>query len=271
MTKQRLALIFPFVLALFVAGCGNEQQEAAFVPSTPVEVKFALEPSEPTSGDTVTFAVTVTQEGQPVDDASEVNFEWWKEGDEEHQTVPATFQKDGLYIAKQTIGEPGSYFVYYHVTARDFHSMKRVPFTVKAKGSEAESTSSDTQEHEHSADADAAQTEDHGHGQAAAESGHAHPSAVDMHFMPTDPIHASEEASLTVHLMHDNETLSSATVRFEYWREGEDKHHFLEASEAQAGTYEAKVSFPASGPYTVKVHVEAPDIHDHKEFPLAVQ
>ncbi|WP_400164152.1 FixH family protein [Brevibacillus sp. TJ4] len=271
MVTKRWALIFPAVLALLLAACGSDEPESTFSPSAPVEVKFSLEPSEPKSGDTVTFAVTVTQEGQPVDDASEVNFEWWKEGDEQHKTVPATFQKDGLYIARQTVDEPGSYYVYYHVTARDFHSMKRTPFTVVAADGEADTN--DTGEHAHEHSGDAGHTDSHADEHESGDSGHAHghDSQVDMHFAPSESIRASEEASLAVHVMHEDQALSKATVRFEYWRDGEQLHHFLDAPESQPGMYEAKVSFPASGSYTVKVHVEAPDIHDHQEFPLSVQ
>jgi methionine-rich copper-binding protein CopC len=131
MNVKRLMCLLPCTLLLLaMTACGNDQQQTAALSSTPVEAAFTLEPSEPKAGDTVTFSVTVTQDGKPVDDASEVKFEWWKEGQDPHTMLPATFQKDGLYIAKQPITEPGSYFVYYHVTARDFHTMKKIPFTV---------------------------------------------------------------------------------------------------------------------------------------------
>lgn len=67
-----------------------------------------------------------------MDDASEVVFEWWKEGQEPHRMLPAVYQEDGLYSAKLSITEPGSYFVYYHVSARNLHTMKKIPFTVTA-------------------------------------------------------------------------------------------------------------------------------------------
>jgi hypothetical protein len=120
------------LLLLAVTACGQDRHQTALHASTPVEAAFTLEPSQPAAGDNVTFAVTVTQEGQPVDDASEVIFEWWKEGQEPHMMLPAAHQEDGLYIAKLSITEPGSYFVYYHVSARNFHTMKKIPFTVTA-------------------------------------------------------------------------------------------------------------------------------------------
>jgi len=129
MELKRIMYLLPCLLLLLaMLACGQDQQQSAL----PVEAVFALEPSQPAANDNVTFAVTVTQDGKPVDDASEVKFEWWKEGQEPHMMLDATFQKDGLYIAKQSITEPGTYFVYYHVSARGTHTMKKIPFTVTA-------------------------------------------------------------------------------------------------------------------------------------------
>lgn len=146
MKLKRLMCMLPCLLLLLaMTACGQDQQQTAHHSSTPIEATFTLEPSQPAARDNVTFAVTVTQDGKPVDDASEVIFEWWKEGQEPHLMLPATFQNDGLYIAKQPITEPGSYFVYYHVSARDSHTMKKIPFTVTAtKESSASATTQDS-------------------------------------------------------------------------------------------------------------------------------
>lgn len=267
MTILRFMRVLPCLLLLVaVAACGNDNQEA-FVPGSPVEAAFTMEPSEPAVGDTVTFAVTVTQDGKPVDDASEVKFEWWREGQEPHEMLPATFQKDGLYIAKQTISQPGSYFVYYHVTARDFHTMKKIPFTVKGETGEVDQP---TPEEQPNQDKETTSSHEHGpshdHGTAASEGGQ-----VEMHFMPAAEIRTSEETWVGVHVMNGEDVLPNATVRFEYWKDGEEKHVFQDASETHPGQYGAKLTFPASGAYTVKVHVEAGSIHDHKDFSVAVQ
>jgi hypothetical protein len=291
MNLQRLTLILPTALALLLSACGTERQDAALAPAAPVAAEFSMKPSEPASGDTVTFAVTVTQEAKPVDDASEVRFEWWKEGDQEHRNVHATFQKDGLYIAKQTVDEPGSYFVYYHVTARDFHTMKKIPFTVKNAGSNGEpgsggggheqaAATKHADAHDHASDtkhadsaavapaADQGQTDAHAHSHAAA-SGHG--LQIEPHFPPADGIRASRETALAVRVLHGGEALRAAAVQFEYWREGEVKHTFVKAAESQPGRYEANISFPTAGTYTVNVHVEAPGIHDHRAFTLPVE
>lgn len=258
MVMKRTFFFLLSILALTQSACGNDNQEAA-LPSAPVEASFAIQPTEPSPGEAITFSVQVTQDGKAVDDANEVKFEWWKEGQDKHVTIPATLQKDGVYTAQQTIAEPGSYFVYYHVTARDFHNMQKVPFTVKgtsgAAGAPAQQPDAGTE---------------HDHGNEQKSSDH-HASGVDFHFMPPDSIKASESAPLTVHLMKDNQAFTQATVKYEFWQGNDGKHSFLDASETQPGQYGANASFPASGTYTVKVHVEKGDVHDHKEFNLSVQ
>lgn len=73
-------------------------------------------------------------------------------------------------------------------------------------------------------------------------------------------------------MQKDNQALTEAAVKFEIWREGEEKHQYVDASEKQPGEYTtANATFPASGTYTVKVHVEKGEIHDHKEFSVTVQ
>lgn len=250
---KRFFLTWLPLLALTVTGCGSDNQEAVLPSASPIEVSFSLQPTQPLAGEAITFSAKVTQDGQPVDDAKEVTFEWWKDGQEQHQSIPAVHQRDGLYTAQQTIDQPGSYLVYYHVTARDFHNMQKVPFLVK----DSRSSQADT-EHVH------------GDGQ---ESGQHHASGVDFHFMPPASIQANESAPFTVHVMKENQALTQAAVRFEYWQGKEEKHAFVDAAETQAGQYSASVSFPSSGAYTMKVHVEKKegDIHDHKEFAVTVQ
>ncbi|MGK5510657.1 FixH family protein [Brevibacillus formosus] len=252
---KRTMILLLSMLMLLLAACGKETEQQAFQPGAPVEAAFTLEPKELVAGDTVTFSVKVTQGGQPVDDAKEVKFEWWKDGQEKHETIPASLQGDGVYTAQQTISEPGSYFVYYHVTARDFHNMQKTPFTVNSKTGATPSAPQ----------ANAGQS--HGHGAA----GHTNAETVDYHFSPADNIQVATPAALTVHLMKDNKALDKATVKFEFWRGNDEKHSFVDATETAAGQYEGSVQFPTAGDYTVKVHVEKGDIHDHKAFSLSIK
>jgi len=257
MIMKRYLFILLCTLALLTAACGIEShEESGFTSGAPIEAAFSFSPTEPVVGEAITFSVKVTQEGKPVDDAKEVKFEWWKDGQEKHETIPATLQADGIYTAEQTISEPGSYFVYYHVTARDFHNMQKTPFTVKGAAGE----------HTPAADAGAA----HQHGTSAGTDDHA-ASGVDFHFMPADSIKTNQAASLTVHLMKDNQAFAESSVKFEFWQGNDEKHTFVEAVETQPGQYESSVTFPTSGTYQVKVHVEKGEVHDHKEFTLPVE
>lgn len=254
--KRKTILLFT-ALMLLVSACGKENDQPAVLSTSPVEVAFTLEPKELVAGETVTFSAKVTQDGQPVDDARKVEFEWWKDGQEKHETIPATLQSDGVYTAQQTITEPGSYFVYYHVTARDFHNMQKTPFTVSDKAGNtvapAPATPSNHGSHSHeSGDANAKNT-------------------VDYHFSAGEDLKAESPAALTVHLMKDNQAIDKATVKFEYWKGQEEKHSFADATESAPGEYESNVQFPAPGDYTVKVHVEKGDVHDHKDFSVTVK
>jgi hypothetical protein len=266
--KQYIAAL-AVALALMAAGCGS--QEEAAPSASPVEVALALAPKEPVAGEAITFAVTVTQDGAPVNDARSVEFELWKDGQEQHEMIPAALEKDGVYTAQKTFAKPGSYYVMYHVTARDFHNMQKHPFTVRAAGGGEPAS----QPAEHAAGApdgrDSGQAADHEHGGEHG-ANHRHTSGVDYHFQPADTLTANEAAALTVRLTKDNQPLAKAAVRFEYWRAGEERHQFVDAAETQPGVYGASVTLPASGDYTVNVHVEKDEtIHDHKEYTLHVR
>ncbi|TKI56318.1 hypothetical protein E8L90_13025 [Brevibacillus antibioticus] len=252
---KRTMILLLSMLMLLLAACGKENEQQVFQPGAPVEAAFTLEPKELVAGDTVTFSVKVTQEGQPVDDAKEVKFEWWKDGQEKHETIPASLQGDGVYTAQQTINEPGSYFVYYHVTARDFHNMQKTPFTVNSKTGATPSAPQ----------ADAGQSHDHG------AAGHANADTIDYHFSPADNIQVATPAALTVHLMKDNKAFDKATVKFEFWRGNDEKHSFVDATETATGQYAGNAQFPTAGDYTVKIHVEKGDTHDHKDFSLSIK
>lgn len=251
---KRYLLSLLCLLAAISAACGHNHQEAVLPSADPVAADFAISPQEPAAGEAVTFSVKVTQNGEPVNDAKEVKFEWWKDGQEQHVTIPAALQKDGVYTAQQTIDEAGSYFVYYHVTARDFHNMQKVAFTVSGQSASASSPANG-----------------HGTGKTVEGAGEAADQGVDFHFMPAAPILAGQPAALMVHLMKDNASFTGAAVRLEIRQGSEETHTYVDAREDQPGQYSAKVTLPAAGRYTVNVRVEKGDIHSYKSYPLDVQ
>lgn len=253
------------LLTLLATACGEDNQEAALPSSEPIDAAFTMQPAEPAKGEAITFSVKVSQNGNPVDDAKEVKFEWWKDGQEQHVTIPATLQADGVYTAQQAIDEPGSYFVYYHVTARDFHIMQKVAFTV---GDGQQANGAGTGHAGHAVSAAAPSAHEHGSGGDSTD----HPaSGIDFHFMPPETIKAADSASFTVHLMKENQSFAQATVKFEIWKGNEEKHVYVDATETQPGQYSTNAVLPSAGSYTVNVHVEKGEVHDHKSFPLSVQ
>jgi hypothetical protein len=241
MKKWILAIISTL---LFATGC--ESEEPSLQPPVPIEVGLNIQPAEPTAQQPVTFSVSVKQNGAPVNDADDVKLEFWKEDQEQHETIPAKKTGDGVYAAEKSFAEPGTYYVMYHVTARDFHSMAKREFAVK--GDHPEGTA----------------------GHAHESGGHHHGEGVDFHFEPATT-KVNQPTDLTVHLIKDNQPLTQATVKFEYWKNGDEKHQFIDAGEGKAGAYTAQAVLSSPGEYTVKIHVEKGDIHDHKEYPLLVQ
>ncbi len=129
----RFGVVFGLI-GLFVLGaCGTEKEaESAAVPQSmePVEAELTVEATAK-KGEAVPLSVTVTQDGQPVDDADEIKFEVWKNGaKEESEMIKASLTKDGIYEAETTFAEEAVYTVQVHVTARSMHTMPTTNVTV---------------------------------------------------------------------------------------------------------------------------------------------
>lgn len=125
------------VLLLVLGGCGKKENEAHHASADnnlePIKVELKVDPTEVQIGAKVTFEATVTHQGNNVDDASEVMFEFWKDGDkdEDHSKEIVTGSGNGKYVFETSFDEAGQYHVISHVTARDQHSMPSADFTVK--------------------------------------------------------------------------------------------------------------------------------------------
>jgi hypothetical protein len=117
---SRIAL-FLFLLC-FATSCTSKSSETLQKP-VPLSVSFAVIPSVPKIGEPAVISVRVEQQGKPVNDADEVKFEIWKKGSGDHQIIQAVKKADGLYGVQETFKEPDTYYVMYHVTARDLHKM----------------------------------------------------------------------------------------------------------------------------------------------------
>jgi YtkA-like len=79
----------------------------------------------------VKIQAKVTQGVEKVNDADEVSFEIWKNGQENHSRVEGKSQGEGVYVAVTTFPDKGTYFIIAHVTARDMHSMPQKEIQVE--------------------------------------------------------------------------------------------------------------------------------------------
>lgn len=235
----RFGVVFGLI-GLFVLGaCGTEKEaESAAVPQSmePVEAELTVEATAE-KGEVVPLSVTVTQEGQPVDDADEIKFEVWKNGaKEESEMIKASLTKDGVYEAETTFAEEAVYTVQVHVTARSMHTMPTTNVTVGHPETAAE---------------------------AEEESEHHHHAGADITLEPKEAT-AGEEQPFMVHVMIKDEMLAGAEVQLEIFQDGAEKHEWVKLEEADAGMYKGAHTFAESGAYNVQVHVtKGHDIHEH--------
>lgn len=241
-----LAIIF----LLLVTGCSSEQPspaESSEMP-LPLSVSFQVEPMLLKTEEVATIQVEVKQGDEPVEDADQVEFEIWKENQEKHDMVPAENKGKGVYSIMERFHEPGIYFIMYHVTARDQHTMKEMQVVVEGDQQPSPATEAPKQEVGH-----------HHHGTA-------------IHFMSEQEVKANQETTFTAHIQtEDKQPLSGGKVQFEYWKGEEAKHVFVDAEEKEAGLYTAKITLPDAGEYQVKTHLEKGEIHDHITTPLVVK
>lgn len=240
------------LLILVLAACGqnnsNDTEESGTADPQPIDVVLDT-PETAKTGEELTFSATVTQADEKVEDANEVMFEVWKEGDKDNsEMIEATHDGEGVYTVKKTIDEDGTYVVQSHVTARDLHTMPKSK--VKVGSEDASENHEDHESHE-----------EHAH----------HGDAVSFHLMKPDTIKANEEISLTTHLQKDNQPLTDASIRFEISKTGEEKAQWIETEETKDGEYQGTVTLEEAGEYTVTIHAENDEgLHEHTEESLTV-
>lgn len=239
--------IFFLSLALFVilsAGCGQlkpeETEQQPEQPQTPTQlnITFQSSPDQPDKNQPVELSSVITDENKPFTDAN-VEFEVWKQG-EEHQMIKASHQADGKYTAVQKFPEDGQYHVVVHVTAPGIHQMISGSFTIGE-----------------------AQNNSHSH--------HHQDSGVQMHMDVPENVQAGQTIEALAHVQLDQKALTDADVRFEFWKEGNNKHEYIETTEKNPGEYAASLTFSEKGTYHLKLHVEKDKIHDHQEKTITVQ
>lgn len=134
MRKKRTALAVTALIALFAAGCSqteeNNQEHASHKAPEVLQVEIGIERSTAKVNENIIFEAKVTQGGEPVEDAKEVEFEFGREGDEDTEIIQVEDQENGIYRLEKAFSEAGIYTITTHVTARDMHSMPSEEFEI---------------------------------------------------------------------------------------------------------------------------------------------
>ncbi|MDF0728383.1 FixH family protein [Cytobacillus sp. S13-E01] len=123
---KKLSFLF-FSIFIVLIGCSGEVQNTGEVHFIEVEIQTPekIEPNEE-----IEISAFVTQGEEEVNDANEVKFEIWKNGQEDHEMVEGNHKGEGIYSITKTFDKDGIYSVVAHVTARDMHSMPKKEFVV---------------------------------------------------------------------------------------------------------------------------------------------
>lgn len=121
------------VLLFILVGCGQAKQTATLEEPKMLNVTVTFTPKQIKVNEPFTIQAHVTYGEEKVNDASEVIFEFWKQGQENHEMISAVKGGEGIYELKKEVSEAGTYSVISHVTAKNMHNMPKVDFQVVNK------------------------------------------------------------------------------------------------------------------------------------------
>ncbi len=243
MNKRFIFAAISLLLATALTACGQSKEEsgvANYDESTPIEVELVV-PEAAGTNEALVFTSIVTQGDDLVDDASEVVYEIWKEGQKENsEMIPADQQEGNQYKLTHTFSDDGLYHVQTHVTARGLHRMP----TAEIRIGDVKEVSTD------GAESDAHEGEDH-HDDTT----------VDV---KTD----FNGQNLVLQIDIDGQPYTGGEVTLEMWKDGEEKHTWFDTVEISEGTYELKETDDLTGTYIVVVHITDEQVHEHQELEL---
>jgi len=247
--KKKLGFLMLTFMLIALAACGNDNAKGD--PDTDLDELQSLDvelhvTEEADVDENVNMKADVTYGDENVDDADEVVFEVWEEGDQDNsEMIDSTNNEDGSYSAETSFDHDGLFHVQVHVTARDLHTMPKKEVTVGEGGEYGEAVNG-----ENEFDTD----------------------GFSMHFMEPEDVTAGDETELMTHIEIDKEALEDADVRYEIWNYDEDnKHDWIDADETASGEYTGTHTFEEAGTYSIEIHVEDDDdLHEHTEVKVEV-
>jgi YtkA-like len=254
--KNKMIACSVLILFLIISGCQESNDQSASqtaeeeVKAPRVEI---IADDHVNKNEDVQIAANVYYGEELVDDA-EVTFEI-KLG-EESEKVAAKLVDTGTYKIDYLFKEDGTYQVIAHTDVKSYHTMPKMDIQVGEGGSVAMVTEEYEGDHEHANHAEG----DH------------HPTNVNITLDELTGIQEKTEVQLTTTVQENNQPFSQAMVRFEIWKDGEEHHHYIDATESTTkGTYTTSYKFEEAGMYKIVVHVEKEEVHDHIETSVEVQ
>lgn len=245
--KRFAKLIMSTAIIVALAGCGQDEVPTDAALPEPIEVDLTV-PEQGNSKEPVTISTHVTQDGENVEDASEVEYEIWEEGKKEDSILVETSNdKEGIYSADTTFETDGLYHVQVHVTARDMHIMPEKTIQIG--------------EAVHHPDEHA--SAQHGeHGDVV--------KGLSLHFMQPKEAAAATDTELTTHAQIDGAAIEGAQVRYEVVGANKETT-WVDTEESIPGEYTANHQFSEAGSYQVIVHIKNEHIHEHEEHMIEVK
>jgi hypothetical protein len=251
MKKKWFYVGISFLLLLLTSCMNNDSEhdgmhQNADGVTLPITMTVEVLPENPTVAKEVTFRAITVKDGESIEGASSVKFEVWKDGQDEHQMLPATYIKNGTYEVTTTFTEDGTYYVIYHINdITGIHHMDQLEFKVGLAGAH--------------------------HGDSNDHQGHSSNKLL-IHNMDLSP-KQNEEIIVMTHIAMDGKALAKAKVNFEIIHESTGEKHLVTAAEIKVGEYVGTFTFKATGKYVITTHVEQSnmDIHEHKKWNINVK
>jgi len=124
-------IILGIILTFVISACGTGNEETEELEDLPT-LEVAFDPPETAEvGETVELVAEVTYDNELVTDASQMDFEYWYEDEEDDsETVEAKNNDDGTYSVDVTFDKDGEYSIYAHTTAHELHTMPKASIEV---------------------------------------------------------------------------------------------------------------------------------------------
>src|SRR5690625_306778 len=121
--KKIVIFIVTLLAAISFVGCQGNVNSGVPLEMRMIDVDLQL-PETYDPGKELRIEATVTLKEETVEDANEVNFELWRQGDgDDSVSYPGEHIGDGVYAIDYTFEEDGVYYVVSHVTVEEMHRM----------------------------------------------------------------------------------------------------------------------------------------------------